>query len=190
MVDFTFHSVDTAPEGSQAILEGATKKLGFTPNLFAAQAESPLALEAYTTLSALIGEKSSFSPTEQQVVFFTGNTYHGCTFCVAAHTAISKGQKVDDAVIEALRNEQPLADAKLEALRQFAYKVIDQRGWVGDADTQAFLDAGYTKAHVLEVVTLVGLKVLSNYTNHFAHTPLNDAFKPFEWSDPRKQAAE
>lgn len=190
MVDFTFHTVDSAPEASKEALKGAQKKLGFVPNLFAAQAESPLALKAYTQLSQTIAENATLSATEQQVVFFTGNTYHGCTFCVAAHTAISKGQKVPDDVIEALRNEQPLADAKLEALRQFAHKVIDQRGWVDDADTQAFLDAGYEKAHVLEVITLVGLKVLSNYTNHFAHTPLNDAFKPFEWQDAKTVAAE
>ncbi|MAJ62800.1 MAG: carboxymuconolactone decarboxylase [Alphaproteobacteria bacterium] len=190
MVDFTFHTVESAPEASREALAAAAKKVGFVPNLYAAQAEAPLALKAYLQLSQTIAENSTFSATEQQVVFFTGNTYHGCTFCVAAHTAIAKGQKVPDDVIEALRNEQPLADAKLEALRQFAYKVIDQRGWVSDADTQAFLDAGYEKAHVFEVITLVGLKVLSNYSNHFAHTPLNDAFKPFEWTDPKSVAAE
>jgi uncharacterized peroxidase-related enzyme len=190
MTDFTLHTPETAPEASKASLEKAKKNYGLIPNLFAVQAESPLALNAYVALQGLIAEQSSFTPTEQQIVYFTANTYHGCTFCVAAHTAVSKKQGIDDAVISALREERPLADARLEALRQFAYKVIDQRGWVSDTDTQAFLDAGYSKAQVLEVVTLVALKVMSNYTNHFASTPVNEQFQPFAWADPKRQAAE
>lgn len=187
---FKLHNVDTAPESIKPVLRNVIAKFGILPNLMAVQAESPLALTAYTTLATLIGEMSTLSPTEQQVVYFTANTYHGCTFCVAAHTLVAKGQKVPDEVIEALRDGQPLADEQLEALRQFTFKVLEQRGWVLDADTQAFLDAGYAPAHVLEVVTLIGLKVLSNYTNHFAETPLNDQFQPYAWRDPRGVAAE
>lgn len=45
----------------------------------------------------------------------------------------------------------------------------------------AFLDAGYNNQAILEVVLGVGLKTISNYTNHFAQTPLNEAFAPFAW---------
>jgi hypothetical protein len=36
---------------------------------------------------------------------------------------------------------------------------------------QAFLAAGHTRRHVLDIVLGVGMKTLSNYTKHIAHTP-------------------
>lgn len=40
--------------------------------------------------------------------------------------------------------------------------------------------AGYIQRHVLDVLTIVALKILSNYVNHIAHTPLipNSRRKP------------
>ena len=46
----------------------------------------------------------------------------------------------------------------------------------------AFLNAGYTRTQVLEVVLGVGVKTLSNYTNHIADTPLDAAFAKAAWS--------
>ena len=82
---------------------------------------------------------------------------------MAAHTTIAKGQKVPDDVITALRDGTPIADTKFEALRQFAAKVNETRGYPTDSDIQALLSAGYTKKTVLEVVLGTGLKVHSNY---------------------------
>jgi alkylhydroperoxidase family enzyme len=48
--------------------------------------------------------------------------------------------------------------------------VVDGRGWVADHDVQAFLDKGFTRRHVLDVLTGVAMKTLSNYTNHSAKT--------------------
>ena len=44
--------------------------------------------------------------------------------------------------------------------------VVAQRGRVGDAALEAFVAAGFTRANVLEVVTAVATKTISNYTNH------------------------
>ena len=70
MADFTVHSIDSAPEGSKAILQGATEKFGFTPNLLGVLAESPVALKTYTTVAGMVGE-TSFDGTEQQVIVMT-----------------------------------------------------------------------------------------------------------------------
>ncbi len=48
---FTTHSIESAPTGSKAILDGARKSLGFVPNLYANLAESPAALKAYTDIA-------------------------------------------------------------------------------------------------------------------------------------------
>ncbi len=44
------------------------------------------------------------------------------------------------------------------------------------------LGAGYGQQQVLEVVLGVGIKTMSNYTNHIAHTPVEEAFAAASWS--------
>lgn len=181
MIDFTVHTHETAPENSKSVLQNVEKAYGFLPNLIAIFAESPAAAEAYPALSGFF-DKSGFTPTERQIVLMTNNRLNNCTYCMAAHTTISKMQSVPDDVLQALRDGTALADPKLEALRVFSIKMNENRGFVEKADLDAFLAAGYTKANVLEVVLGMALKVMSNYTNHVANTPLDDAFKAAEWS--------
>ncbi len=184
---FTVHNVETAPEAARPRLEAGQKMLGFVPNLYGVLAEAPNVLEAYQMLSRIY-DQGSFSKTEQQVVTITANIENGCTYCVAAHSTLAQMQGVPADVIAALRDEQPLADAKLEALRRFARAVVVQRGWVEDAEVQAFLDAGYTRGQVLEVVLGVAFKTLSNYANHMTDTPRDAAFEATAW-EGRKGAA-
>ena len=188
MANFPINTIETAPEAAQSLMQGVQDKIGFVPNLYGKMSNAPSLLEAYLTLSQ-ITTKVDLSETERQVVFMTNNRLNGCTYCMAAHTGISKGAKVPEDVIESLRTGSAIADPKLEALRQYAMVVNESRGWPSEADQQALLDAGYTEQTMLEVVLLTGLKVLSNYTNHIAQTPTDDAFKPFEWSDAQSAAA-
>ena len=187
MTDFQIHTKDTAPADSLPFLEAAEKKFGFIPNLIGELAESPATVEAYLTLGGIYG-KSSFTPAEQQVVLLTANYENECHYCMAAHSAGAKMAKLSDVAIDALRAGTPIPDTKLEALRVFARKVVTQRGWVDPSDVTAFLNAGYSKANVLEVVTGVALKTISNYVNHIAETPLDDKFAALKWEKPAKAA--
>ena len=90
--------------------------------------------------------------------------------------------KVDDDITEALRNETPLPNARLEALRTFTLQLVRDRGYVSDDNVQAFLDAGYTQRNILEVILGYSQKIMSNYTNHLAKTPVDKVFEKFAWS--------
>jgi len=68
--------------------------------------------------------------------------------------------------------EQQFSDARLQTLRTFTEAVVRERGFVGDAAVDKFIAAGYTRAHVLEVLLIIACKTISNYVNHIAHTPL------------------
>ena len=187
MAKFQFHTPQTAPEAARPALEAAQKSLGFVPNLYGMLAENPAALEAYQTLAGIFA-KAGFSPVEQQLIPLIVSVENQCSFCVGAHSALSTIAKVSPDIINAVRDGAPIGDAKLEALRAFTLKVIRERGFVADADVARFLEAGYTKAHVLGVVLGVAWKTISNYANHLAETPLNEAFAPFAWS-PKQRAA-
>jgi alkylhydroperoxidase family enzyme len=59
--------------------------------------------------------------------------------------------------------------------------VVRNRGNMDDEDVQAFLDAGFTKRQILEVILGISQKVMSNYTSHFASTPVDAPFTQFDW---------
>jgi uncharacterized peroxidase-related enzyme len=188
MPDFTVHTIDTAPQQSVPLLQGAQKAFGFVPNLIAVLAESPAVVEAYLTLTQIF-DKSSLTATERQVAILAISRYNECDYCMAAHSAIASMQKVPADVIQAIRNDQPIADDTLEALRTFAATVVEKRGWLSENDVAAFRSAGYSQAQVLEVVLAASLKTLSNYANHLAETPLDDAFSSRAWQPLKKPAA-
>jgi len=177
---FTIHDETTAPEGSKELLEKAKSQVGFIPNLHAIMAEAPSMLQGYRAINDLF-LKSSLSKEEKTVVWQAVNVEHNCHYCVPAHTAVAKGMKIDDALSEALRNEAPLGDPKLEALRTFTLAMVRNRGDVDEAGVKTFLDAGFTKRHILEVILGIAQKTMSNYTNHLADTPLDAAFAPLAW---------
>lgn len=186
MTDFTVHSEDSASETSKELLAGAKKKVGFVPNLFGVMAESPQLLNAYLTVSDIFSS-TNFSPVEQQVVLLAINHANDCHYCMAAHSTIAQMVKMPEDVLVALREGTPITDAKLEALRVFAEAMNEKRGWVSDADIEAFVAAGYNKQDVLNIVLAVSYKVMSNFTNHFAQTPVDDAFAKNAWVHPQKR---
>jgi len=184
--DFTLHDPATAPADAKPILEGAEASFGMVPNLHRVLAEAPAALEGYASLWSIF-DKTSFTPAERQVVYLTSNYENECRYCMAGHSVLAKGAGLADDAIAALRNGTAIAEPRLEALRTFTSKVVVQRGWVEEADVQAFLQVGFTRQQVLEVILGVAVKVISNYTNHLADTPLDDFMTGTVWTPPAKQ---
>ena len=180
MTTFTLHNETTAPAESKALLADSKKAFGRIPGLHAVMAEAPGLLEAYKKVHELF-VNSSFDKDELTVIWQAVNVEHACHYCVPAHTGIAKNMGVSDAITDALRNETALPNARLEALRTFTLHVVRDRGNVDERAVQAFLDAGFSKRQILEVILGVSQKVMSNYTNHLAQTPVDTAFRKFEW---------
>ena len=133
--------------------------------------------------------QSSLTPTEQQVVSLTASRVNECEYCIAAHSAVAKLGDVPASVVDALRDDEPLADPRFESLRSFTRQVVEQRGWVGEAAVDTFIEAGFSRAQVLEVVLGVAMKTLSNYANHIAKPELDAAFQVAEWRAPATKVA-
>ena len=180
MTNFTIHTLDTAPTNSLPALEASFKNNGRIPGLHGVMAEVPSLLAVYNFAHQQF-MATSLDAEEKTVVWQSVNVEQNCHYCVPAHTGIAKIMGVDDAITEALRNQTALPTIKLEALRTFTLKVVRERGFVDDADTQRFLDAGYTETSILEVILGVSQKIMSNYTNHFAKTPVDEVFQKFAW---------
>ena len=179
-MQFDVHTKETAPEASRATLEAIAKKYGFLPNLFGVLAESPTAVQAYAAINKAL-EQSALSPVEQQVVALTISATNDCAYCMGAHSAVAHMVRMPEDVLAALRDQRPLSDGKLNALRTLVLSILHHRGWVPEEDLEHFIAAGYTQRHVLDVLTIVSLKTLSNHVNHIADTPLDPQFASQAW---------
>jgi len=56
---------------------------------------------------------------------------------------------------------------------------MNNRGVVDSNAMQEFEEAGYTNLHMLEIFVDYAQKIMSNYTNHVAKTPVDEPFKAF-----------
>jgi alkylhydroperoxidase family enzyme len=59
--------------------------------------------------------------------------------------------------------------------------IVRNRGHVAEEELAAFYTAGYGEQQVLEIILGLSQKVISNYTNHIANTPVDGAFQKFAW---------
>ncbi|MDZ7691938.1 MAG: carboxymuconolactone decarboxylase family protein [Balneolaceae bacterium] len=177
-MSFTIYNTDNAPEDSRPFLKAAKEKFGFLPNLLGEFAESPAVLEGYLKLDEIVG-KTDFTPKEQQLAILAVSVENKCHYCTAVHSTILRNQiNAADKIVDSVRNGDSLPDPKLNALVTYVRKTVETRGFVEDGDFQAFLDAGYSKRQALEVNLIIALKTISNYANHLAETPLDEAFEP------------
>ena len=169
--DLKLHTTETAPEAARKDLADVKQKFGRVPNFFAVAAESPAAINAYVSLSNIF-RTTALTPTEQQIVILTASVENKCGYCVAAHSKGAKISGVREDVIDAIKNRVAVKDAKTEALRQIVSQIVEKRGWLSDADVQAFLGQGYSKSQLLDVMVGVSMKTLSNFINHLSDPPI------------------
>jgi len=181
-MNITLKQKEDVTGASKEILEKVENEYGFIPNIYAAFAESPAAAAAYYEVNRIIHEHVALSRQEQQIVMLTISEHNKCEYCVAAHTTLAGMNNVGQDTVKALREGGEPSDAKQAALVRFTRSVLDHQGWVPEPDQNALLDAGYTPRHALDVLTIIALKTLSNYTNHISGTPVDEAFASNRWS--------
>lgn len=178
MIDLKVHTLESAPSSSQPILSDAHQELGMIPSLLGVLAESPQALEAYRSLTKLFNQ-SSLSIIERHVVWLTVSSFHKCHYCVPAHSMMAVLDGVDKEVVQKIRDGESLEDEKLEALRVFTHALVENKGHVDTRLSNALLQQGFTHQNVLDVVLGVIHKVMSNFTNAVAKTPVDEPFVPY-----------
>lgn len=133
---------------------------------------------------AAFRSKSGFSSAEQEVVFLSISHENGCEYGMAAHSFLADAvSAVPAEVTKAIREGSSIDEVKLGALYTFANIMLSKRGLPGRADVEAFLAAGYTENHILEIILAISVKTIRNYTNHLFHTELDGKFAAHKWND-------
>jgi len=185
MSPFLFPSIEGAHPDARPALEGPQKHLGFLPNLLKGLSNSPATLNSYSELGKNFA-KVGLTGVEMQTVLIVTSVENACAYCVAAHSTFATNQKIDSAVLKALREGTETPDEKLSALATFVRALVRTKGKVPDAERERFFAAGYTREQALGVLNGVAMKSLANLANHFMNTPLDEQFVAQRWEpNPR-----
>jgi uncharacterized peroxidase-related enzyme len=181
-------TLESAEPKAKSVLAKAQSQVGFIPNMYAVMANSPALLETYLDGYARFRAESGFTTAEQEVVFLTISRENRCHYCMAAHSTLADTQSnVPVEVTNAIRDGCAILDAKLAALSVFTRVMVDKRGLPTQEEVEAFLDAGYTERHILDIVLAIAVKTLSNYSNHLFDTPVDEVFSGRVWAQGLKE---
>ncbi|AZG17361.1 carboxymuconolactone decarboxylase family protein [Cupriavidus pauculus] len=155
---------EQVPAESRATLDAFTRNIGFTPNMMASFAQSPIAFNAWATL--LAGLSKALDVKTRDGIGLAVSEVNGCNYCLTVHsfTAAHMAKLPPDEILLARKGHA--SEPKRDAALQFARKVILTRGQVSDADLSAVREAGYTDANLMEIVALVAMYSLTNYFNN------------------------
>ena len=161
---------DASPD-RKAMLDQVQQAFGATPNLFKATANSPAALKSMWGAFGALGKGVLGTELGEKIAVALANR-NQCEYCLAAHTYIGTGAGIAASELLAAQSAQS-SDRKTAAALSFALKLVNSRGQVSEADTQAIRDAGFNDEEIVEIIAHVALNLFTNYINIALDVPLD-----------------
>jgi alkylhydroperoxidase family enzyme len=180
MQDYQIHTIETAPEKSKPLLELFIHAVGFVPNLAGAVANSPVLANSLLGLFQNV-HGGSFTEPEVQVLLLTNAVTNASSWPVAFHTTLGLQQGLDPADVQAIREGKLPKKKRYAALSAVAKKLIESRGQLSDDDVSAFLQAGFEREHLLEVIAVVAASTITNYAGKITNPPLEPLIQEHAW---------
>lgn len=162
MANFNVPSRDEVSANNQEIFDNLKKGLGLVPNLYAVMAHSETALENYL---AFQNAKTSFSNKEKQAVNLVVSQVNECVYCQSAHTLLGTMNGLSEEQTIEIRRGSASFDKKINALVVLAKEITSKKGFASSETIDAFINAGYSKGQVVELVFLVAEKTAMNYVH-------------------------
>jgi alkylhydroperoxidase family enzyme len=181
MQTFPVHTIESAPEQSKPSLQMLQGVFGMIPNIVGAMSTSPILIGSLVGLFQKV-HGGSFSEGQIQILLLTNAVTNGAAWAVAFHTALALKEGVEPADVQAIRERQTPRNPQSAALSMLARALIEKRGRLDDLDMSRFLQAGFDKAHLLEVIAVVAASTITNYTGNITQPPVEAAFEPYAWS--------
>jgi uncharacterized peroxidase-related enzyme len=178
---FEIHTVDSAPTQSAPALRALEGALGFVPNLAGTMAASPALVNGFVDLRKTLAA-SELSGVEREIVALAVSLENDCDYCMAAHSTFALMQGADEEAVRTARGGDAPRDPRLAALYRFARALVANKGHVTEQETQALLDAGYSRGAVFDVVAQVGHTTLANLAHSISGAPVDQAFEPQAWA--------
>ena len=110
-------------------------------------------------------------------MLFTASRENRCNYCAASHSALARFfTDLTGEAIAAIEVGHQLSDPRLDALVNLTRELVIHRGYAAQQVVDTFLESGYSKDKLLEVLIGVGLKTVSNYFDHISAIEIDEQF--------------
>ena len=182
MRSFPILTIESAPEQSKPALQSLNAAFGMIPNIAGAMATSPVLINSLVGLFQRV-HGGSFTEAQIQILLLTNAVTNACTWAVAFHSALALQAGIDPADVDAIRGRRVPADRQYAALSTLAKTLIEKRGRLDDRDVETFIDAGFGKDLVLEVIAVVAASTITNYTGSVTRPPVEAPFQAHVWNN-------
>jgi uncharacterized peroxidase-related enzyme len=160
MKKFNVPTREEVSETNQGLFDNLEKNLGMVPNLYAYFGKNETALADYLAFQM---RKSSLTAKEREVINLVVSQVNNCKYCLAAHTVVGKMNGFSDEQILEIRQAVIGFDDKLAALAKFVKETTLSRGEPSAEAVEAIFNAGYTEASLIDILIVIGDKIISNY---------------------------
>lgn len=175
MKTFQVPTRDQVSPNNQAIFDNLQKGLGFVPNLYATFAYSETALGDYV---AFQNRKSTLRGKEREIINLVVSQVNECLYCLSAHTALGKMNGFTDEQILEIRSGSVSFDAKFDALAKFVKEITINRGKPSAQVTENLYSAGYNDANLVDILIVIGDKIVSNFLHGTTQIPIDFPVAP------------
>ncbi len=169
-VTFKVPTRDEVSPANQAIFDHMKSAFGMVPNLFATIALNETALADYL---ALQNRKSTLTTKEREIINLVVSQVNDCKYCIAAHTIVGKMAGFNEEQILEIRRVQISFDTKYEALAKFVKETTINKGRPSENTYDNLFEAGYTKANLIDIVIVIGDKIITNYLHNITQIPVD-----------------
>ncbi|SNT29311.1 alkylhydroperoxidase AhpD family core domain-containing protein [Ekhidna lutea] len=169
-------SIDQVSDETKEIFNGLKEKIGNVPNVYATIGNSSKALEGVLELNQTLSE-GEFSGKEVETIALSSAQVNECNYCLSAHTTVGKMQGLTEEETVEIRNGE-IEDKKLKALSELTKQMVESRGNPDQKLINNFFEVGYNKAALAELIGLIAVNAITNYTNHIAETDIDFPVAP------------
>jgi uncharacterized peroxidase-related enzyme len=149
-----------ASDEQKVLLDSIQSSLGMVPNLHKVLANSPVALRAFLGLHGL-ASGGSLAPMTRERIALALAQQNACEYCLAAHTASGRSAGLTGNEMAANRAGTS-EDARAAVAVTLARSLSEHMGGINGAELTEARDAGYTDADIVEIITHVGMNLLTN----------------------------
>lgn len=170
MQQFKVPTRDEVSPANQAIFDHMQKAFGKVPNLYATFALNDTALGDYL---ALQNRKNTLTVQEREIINLVVSEVNNCAYCVPAHTAVGKMVGFTDEQIISIRKADVNFNAKYSALAKLVKEIAVNRGRISEQVLDAFYEAGYNTANLIDTCIIIGDKIISNYLHNITKIPVD-----------------
>jgi hypothetical protein len=169
---FPTHTVEDAPEGSRALLQGIAQASpsGRPLNVHAQMAHSPAVLAGYTELRGVIAEHGTLEPRVSWALNLATAATVGNDYMIGIASRFARMSGWTEAEVAALRQGTTSGDTKIDALTRVVREAAASSGSVTDVAWKAAQEAGWNDAQLADAFAQLGLTVFTGYFLNYAQT--------------------